>query len=641
MDGIYNYLKTNKLICKDSNNLKKNDITKSYSTSKSILLSYKPDVNKIKTNYKNNIKNNYNAYFDSNLIKLDKIYEDLLNSEDIDTFCNELFKLKNSLGSKQNTKSNIKTLLSSNKISNNFETIINPLFQSNLINRSKLSNSNNFINNKIKNYLVIDILSQGKFINPSYPSLGVIKPKLSIAYSFFPDPADRYTNLLDFFNDILSNIYNNFEGSGSDFKIPIQGLDLGKTVCNILSSKNLDKISSISEYINTIDFTMKNIMTYKEILKKKKKILFVEKYVIPYEIKNNEITEMSNEKITSYCKNYKKYLTNEKDVFDKTYNELKTDKNKLNKNDLNIAYKIMYLFCHRNIVIFYDIYWNFINKKLSKYVLSLKSSNDKIYKDLDYKNFVEYIFKLNQSLISIKKILLDRLYKIFKPNITGKDYGISYYKNGMGPISYVNENIRFTGLKIFENLIFDEFYKGSDKNYKLFVDFKEKDFYGNNLFIGVSLDNNNELNSSLGILDLDYNKSKIERNFSYKIVNLVIKIFKNCIPIELLNFIISKKIYLLNKKLSNKLKSNLKNYIIKKFKQYIKNSTEYIIEIKKGDEKKHKLLVLKSKMNYNVAYFIYRIVQTSLYDIEIKNEILNEITKIKTEYLKIIKEKLK
>lgn len=91
----------------------------------------------------------------------------------------------------------------------------------------------------------------------------------------------------------------------------------------------------------------------------------------------------------------------------------------------------------------------------------------------------------------------------------------------------------------------------------------------------------------------------------------------------------------------NKDKNNIKNYIITLFKDSLKKSTEYLMQINNNNTKKHKILILKSKINYNISYFIYRIVETSMYDITLKNEIRNEINKIKESYLDIIKKKLK
>ena len=71
----------------------------------------------------------------------------------------------------------------------------------------------------------------------------------------------------------------------------------------------------------------------------------------------------------------------------------------------------------------------------------------------------------------------------------------------------------------------------------------------------------------------------------------------------------------------------------------MRESTKNILLTKKSNDKK--LLILKSKIYYNISFFIMRIVQINIYHIDLKNQILNEIEKIKSKYLKIIKEKLK
>ena len=53
-------------------------------------------------------------------------------------------------------------------------------------------------------------------------------------------------------------------------------------------------------------------------------------------------------------------------LLDNVYNNLITRRRNLSKNVLNDLYKIMYLISHRNINLFYDIYWNFINKQVNK-----------------------------------------------------------------------------------------------------------------------------------------------------------------------------------------------------------------------------------------------------------------------------------
>ena len=639
MDNIYNYFKTEKSICKDTNNLKKNDILNPKIYKKSILLKYKSEFNKLK---KTQLNKNYNAASDLAVNDLYILFDNLLITNDINRFCNSLYSKKRELSTKKNIKSDIKNLISSNKIKNGYETIVNPLYSS-LVIPNVIRNSSSFINNNIINDINLDILSQGKYINLSYPTLGIIENKLTKSISF-----EKYRSLLSFFNDILYNIHYKFEDDNSVvdsfFKLPLQGLNFGNTINKILSNNNLEKISSISDYINTTTYCLKDIMTVKEISKDKTKIYFVSKYIIPYEIKNDELVSMKTNKIIKYIKNYKSYLENEKYLFDYIYTNLKNRRTNLNKEDLNDCFKIMYLFCYRNIIIFHDMYWNFINKKVNQYVMSLKISNNKIYKKLNYDNFIEYIDKINKSLSVMKKILLNNLYKIFRPNIVGKNYGIIFnYENELKPVPSVDNKVLYTGNDIFSKLFFKENCEGIATS-NLFNEFDSNDLYDEEmkLFIGVSFDNNNNLNDSLGLFNINDNILKTRKSFNLKLINILIKYFKTCIPIEMLRSITSKKNYLKHTRLSDKEKNNLKNYILKEFKKYLKESTENIIMIKKSkDNKEAKKNLLKSKMNYNMSYSIYRIVQTSLYDIDLKNKILDEINKIKNNYLQIIKEKLK
>jgi hypothetical protein len=245
----------------------------------------------------------------------------------------------------------------------------------------------------------------------------------------------------------------------------------------------------------------------------------------------------------------------------------------------------------------------------------------------------------------MKKILLNNLYKIFKPNIIGKNYGIIYNNDeDYSIIPFVDDKILYTGANIYNKLFFKNDVTGNSENVKLFTEFNENDIYNEDikLFIGTSYNNNENLNSSLGLFNIDNSILKSRKNFNLKLINILIKSFKNCIPIELLQSITSKKNYLKHNKLSDKEKNNLKNYILKEFKKYLKDSTENIIDIKKSKNKKEaNKSLLKSKINYNISYSIYKIIQTSMYDIELKNKILEEINKAKNIYLQIIKEKLK
>lgn len=635
MINIYNYLKTDKLLCKNTDNTHNFFNT---TTSKSILEKVKTSINKLK----NEVSKDYNPSNDDILIKINNIYNDYIINEstrDIDTFFLKLNMIKLSLLGKQNVKSDIKKIIRLNK-NNKQEVIVNPFHE-----RNYSSITSNFIDNNIENNIQLDILSQGKFINLSYPTLGIIKSKLS-GFNL-TNVNNNYCDLTSFFNSILYAIHYEFEDNKYYFKLPLQHINIGKTISQILTDDSSNKnISSVVDFINTNDVNIFGIMTYEKIVKNRKIKLFKQKYFIPYEFseKTGGIESIKNTKLKKFGKNYNQYLEIEKKLYQEVYQGLKLNEtNPLDKKILNNCLKIMFLFCHRNIILFYDTYSNFINGKINKHILSLKLSNNALYKELNYNNYFNYINKLNSSLLSIKTILLNKLYNIFKPNIIGKNYGVSYINNNdLISTSFVKDDIVFTGNNIFDKIFFNENCKGKDSNSELFTNFSENDYYDKNLklFIGVSYNNNKNLDNTLGVLDINTSKDKTNKQFNLKIIKYINNIFTNCIPIELLDNLIEKKNYF-RRSLNNRDRQNIKNYIINSFKKNLEKSTNYLLQIKSSDKKKHKMLLLKSKIFYNISYFNYKMVETSMYDIGLKNEIRNEINIIKDNYLKLLKQKFK
>ena len=659
MSDSFDFLISKKLLCKDYTNLVKNDVNYNSYSEKSILNKYYDEIKKIIN------ESNYNTNLTSNpeLQELNTLFDNFLINLKIDDFCKKLFKLKSKSSTKFNVKSNIQEILNkfkninnqanSNKQKNNI--ILNPLFNSSFIQSLNLniSNTNNFINNNQKKKLLInlDILTQGEYINILYPTLGIIqqrKSNLLVSNPIYPN----YKSIIDLFNNILHNIYEKFDNY---FNLPIQFLDFGHTICKLLNdSNNLEIISSIKEYVNTTDISMEDIMTIKEIKRNKIVLTLNPKYIIPYEYVNDEFKLISPKKIKKYIKNYKLYFEEESKIYDrliKSINDYTTIPWKfINKSIQNKYYKLLYLFYYRSIILLHDIYYDFINKKVNKFVMSLKLSNNKIYKDLNYVQFLSYIEKMNHSLINLKKILLNNLYNIYKPTIIGKNYGIIYDRENYGLIPLIDNNNLFSGNE--ENIINKLFYQhfigdGLTDNYKgnvsidFFIKFKESDYYNkeSKLFIGTSYDSNKHIESILGLLSTNSGIEKKHKKTTLKIINYTIKIFQKCIPIELLKNILNKKDYFERTNLNEKDKNNLKNYIIKEFNFYIKESTKNILLTKKSNNKK--LLMLQSKIYYNISYFIMRVVQINIYNIDLKNQILSEIEKMKSKYLKIIKEKLK
>ena len=78
---------------------------------------------------------------------------------------------------------------------------------------------------------------------------------------------------------------------------------MARQYVNYWEKNNLDEISSISDYINTTDICMKDIMTLLKYRKIKEKIFLKERYIIPYETKDGDIVLMKQSKIDKYYKN--------------------------------------------------------------------------------------------------------------------------------------------------------------------------------------------------------------------------------------------------------------------------------------------------------------------------------------------------
>ena len=168
MNNLFNYYLTSKLLCKDTNDITKNNMNKR-SINNSIFIKYKSELLKLK----NEIKFDYDPLTNLEIQELLNVYENFKKNVDIDLFCKKVFEIRSKIASKIDIKSNIKELFKTNDV-----VISNPLYKSTLI-TSSLLNSSNFINNINRNNLSLDIYTQGKYINNSYPTLGIIYPILT------------------------------------------------------------------------------------------------------------------------------------------------------------------------------------------------------------------------------------------------------------------------------------------------------------------------------------------------------------------------------------------------------------------------------------------------------------------------------
>ncbi len=609
MNNINNYFETSKLLCKSNNTYIKNDFLK-----KSILIKHKNNLNYI---LKKNNNSTNNKELSKNIIlnQLQTSYENLLINGDISVFISKLLNLYSKITKKNNN----------NKIKKN------PFYKSNFIKLNHLfvSSSNNLINNiHIKKQL--NLLIQGIIINNNSPSLGILRNINPNINNNFKNRLEtkNYSDLSHFFSDI-KNIYIN-ENDNSFFFLPIQNLNLGETLNYLLTNGNNEKKLIVIEYVNNLESNMKYL---KYLSHNNKKKVLNSKYFIPYYIKNNRITKIESNKIYSYLKNPTKYF--------KIYNELliyidREIKKNLIKSDKLIVDKIAYLILFQHIQLFYDVYYFYIDN-ITKYIITLKQSDDLSFKNLNYKDCFDYLKELNNSLLIYKKFLSNNAYQLFKPSKMNDIYGV--YFNDTEQVFDVKDNIIFFGKEISQKYPVN-FINNINNVYNFMSNLinpsSTTDIYSNEkLFIGTQYMNGEYLEESLSTLDYNINESKSFDKYNKKVIELLLEIFNDCIPIELLGFLNNKKNYFTQDDLDKKQKIQIGNYLLSHFKENIKKSTQYILYQSKNNinpSQKKKFFII-SKIYYHIAYFLFRIIETSMQNIELKNSLIEKMTKIKELYL--------
>lgn len=614
MNKIENYFETSKLLCKSSNSYIKNNFLNNNNSKKSILLKYKNNLNKLKNN-KNNLSQNII------LNKLQNIYESLLLDGNIVVFVKNLFELNDKI----------------NKKNNNINLKKNPFYKSNYIKLNKLfvSNSNNLIQNiNIKKQL--NLLVQGKITNTNSPSLGILRNINSTINNKFKIElgTTNYSQMTQLFSDIKNIYMNEDKTSNNFFFLPIQNLNLGETLNHLLTNGNSEKILIIIEYVNKLESTFNHLKYLKTNNRKDKKILNP-KYVIPYYIKDNKIFRIERNKITSFLKKPEHYFKIYNELFQYIENYLKNNSIKTTKAYID---KIAYLLLFQHIQIFYDLYYLYIDN-ITKYIITLKQSNNTSFKNLNFKDCFDYLKKLNEGLLVYKKILLNNAYQLFKPSKMIDIYGISFDEDRQ--VFDVKDSIVFFGKDINQKYpikLVDDI----DKVYDFMTNFTETDIYSKEkLYIGTQYMVGNYLEDALSTLDYNINESTSFDKINKKIIEMLIDTFNECIPIELLRFLISKKPYFIENNLDKKQKIQIGNYILSHFKDNIKKSTQYILYQSKSNinTKNKKKYYLISKMYYQISYFVFRIVETSMQNIELKNNLIEKMNKIKKLYLSKISKK--
>lgn len=680
----YDFFKTKK-------NLSVKDIERNASVyvrpsiSESILIKYKSDIdifiknNNLDINIleKDLILKKISDNFDRVLVSKisDKMHEFLKNLINTDKY--ELNKNKKYIDlfilySEKIQQMNINNIYNKEKcISNPINNYTRELFNDRNINTKYFQNKIDEFNteNKIKISILIDILSEGDYLNISLPSIGIIKSNFS-------------TNTNDFYKFIEFIINANDETIDIVEKLPIKNLIIEKIISskllnisknkllnfnnsnnsnnsdnfNIFNNEKFEKI--IENLINSIEIKINNIF-YKKVDSKnnsKKNKLFKNKssknikseYLIPYLFNNvtGEIFSMKKKDIDN-IKDFKTLITKNKEllkfVIDKVFISGTSDEKITNLKKDNYK-NVLACFLFYNIQLIYDIYKEYISK-IDDNLRILLSSSGKKFGLLNIESAFEYTSLLNKSNLKFKTILLNNFYQLFLPSkVELNGYGMKKNEYGcyLPEGKFLNEEIEIINNYPFNNFDTSSNFILTDKLTTFITNIKEQyDIYSKNENLGfgsVAFNNIDLFKNTFKIFSNYFNDIQQCNIFNLYIIDLLKNNFINkYIPIEIIKneldftefqiLITSKRIIEipLTTILLNKFENNLKkstNYLIALIdaKQKIKN-TSIISDalLKKGE-----VYSILMNFHYTIAMLIYNISEKYINDIDIKNKILKK-----------------
>lgn len=666
---LFNYFKTKKSI--SFNNLEKNNniFYIKYNDEKSILKNYSLEI---KSYIDKNLKNSDIKNIESSkiLTNLSDIFNKLLSNKNVEDFFTNFILYKDNINTNKkyidifsfkmkqiNTANYINyndSLFFMNPInSNNFTSVLNNNFQSEINNISYNNNSKN-----IKT--IIDILVQGDIINLSLPSIGPVSNYLS----------KDNKNYIDFIKLIINNKKIDIDIGD---EIPIKTVKVGKIISDILFDLSINKLTTLSNQNDTkkiienivkgININLENIYYIKKDGKNIKRIN--NEYIIPYmyDKKKNEIIYV-NKGYTEKIKNYGdlvKYnnellLLVSNDVFQKENGVKNLDK----KNYKNVL--ACYLFYIINVVS--NILIEYVNQIINM-LKDISESRDKRFKDLNLEGGFKYTSLLKRSTLKFKYILFNNFYHLFSPSkISSGNYGMkmnennNYYPESTFLAS--NENI-FNDYPFQKDLTYlsspnlEDIKIDETKLKKFIITIKDRNDIHNSdikLEFGGYISNNNILiKKSINILDNYYKIIQIDNNFNLFIINLIINYFKNGnLPYELIEDIEAFK-YLINTYISNNYKKEIRNKLVTNFQFNISKSTDYYIKMNQINMKIEtaKQSNIENLYNLKDIFFIYYkiyllktklikvITEKYISDTELKFQLLEQYSHFKNEYQNIIR----
>jgi hypothetical protein len=643
-----------------------NNIFNSLSNKVSILNEYKHEIEQyIEIN---NI--NINNIDKSILIKISKYYDEYLNKNTKQFFI-YLVGFKSIIYNNVvhiNTFNNIYNNLTRNKINTYNEKYIyynpfsyeypNTFNKLNKINNNKKfinlsifkkinSNYDSNINNNIK--VSIDILTQGKYINLSLPSIGVINNSFS---------SNKSLSYIDFISKLTE--INDEKNKNVLENIPLKSMELGNIISDLLFENIIDdyNIAIKNVFINmikNINFNLEDVFYLSKKINNKVITKIKTEYIIPYKIdsKNNDIIALTKNDIDKY-KTIKDLCDKNNSIINYVVNKVFLSGNNkkiyLEKNNFKNVLAC-YLFYIINLT--FNICKLYINK-IDEFLINVIESKDKRYSFLNIKLAFDFTSALSKSLYKFKTVLLNNFYYYFLPSkILSGNYGMklnefdcyipeyNFLINNDDLINYYPFNNIINSKKIFVN---------KNNLIKFVLDIRAKvDIYNSSLKLelgGYSF-NFNILKKSILIL-LDYYKILDKTNqFNLFIIKLLINNFKDKrkIPIELINDI---EYYI------NYSRFDITEYeriVLLKYENNLEKATNFILNVinirsKIKNSKNNNVNDLNNLEDINyLSYIIYYLKSQGIFNIiknidiniNLKNSLLNKLLKTKIEYEKMIK----
>lgn len=653
----------------------------SSSTKKSILENYHNQISNFmkEKNIKLSDVDNNNI-----LSKIDEIFhDDLINSSSnkikYEDFSKELLYYKYLL---INIRENIlvfnlvRSKIKDRVLKNNL-SYMNPLIIKNI--DDILIGNNKFFKEKIDIYnnndkkiyiQSINNIFYGRRFNIGLPSVGSI-------YSFYENP--NGTNIPQFIISML-NCNDNFMDN-----LPLIKQNIAETISSILLTKNESKLNNIDnildENLNTTNMnnnTRKNLENYfkgvivdlRDIMQEPSSKYIKKDYIIPFKYNQDkhifEYQEKMSYRLDDDDKSIKLLMMNNLNLL---YSTMKSDGTfKFELVDTKI---ILCCFLFYAINLFYDVYKYYINS-LNQTIIDLSDSMGKKFKDLNIEAGFDFIKKLNESLLNFKLILLNNFYELFEPSkISSNYYGMYKNKNGffvpeskllvenevlnkMYPFRKIDDSVK-DNLKIIDD-------KDSQKLIANFILFKQKDkdLYDveRNLDLGVFTYNDIITSRTLNIYYSFFENYEKIINFDLFIIDLLMKNFKERMPIECINqslAIIKPNINTLNRTYldnqKNGYRSIVKNSFVKLYNEsmrksavytskYLKVESNLVTSGKKSLEKEKETYSLIASMYYIRSEFINHWIQ-NIKDNRLKNQLTEEFNKIKKNINKLLSKKAK